>query len=127
MSRIRRFTTTTLVASALAFGGVAATMAPAHAAPQPTTKSTQQASGWYCGYDNRVTPPTISYGSKGDTVREAQCLLLSLGYSVGPKGIDGDFGGNTLSAVKRFQSDYKVAGGADGIVGKNTWYGLRNF
>ena len=106
---------------------LSAAEASADAAPLTGRTAAAQAAGFYCGYDNRTTPPTISRGSKGDTVREAQCLLVSLGYSVGGSGIDGDFGQNTEKAVKAFQKDYGISGGADGIVGKNTWYGLRNY
>ncbi|MGW3496604.1 peptidoglycan-binding domain-containing protein [Streptomyces sp. NPDC001020] len=122
--RARRFVAAAFVSSVLAVGATAVTVGPAAAAPERTA-ATSSVTGWYCGYDNRTTPPTISYGAKGDTVREAQCLLISLGYSVGPYGIDGDFGSGTRSAVRAFQSDYHL--GVDGIVGKNTWYGLRNY
>ena len=40
------------------------------------------------------------------------------GYSVGPCGIDGDFGRATLAAVKAFQSDHGLV--VDGIVGSKT-------
>ncbi|MET8575226.1 peptidoglycan-binding domain-containing protein [Streptomyces sp. NPDC005012] len=81
--------------------------------------------GWYCGFDQRVVPPTVSYGSTGVTVREAQCLLLALGYNVGHSGIDGVFGPGTRSAVRAFQSDYGLL--VDGIVGPRTWNGLRYY
>ena len=122
MTRIRRLGATAVLTSLLALGGAAVATAPAQAAPQTAAS---QAAGYYCGYDNRTTPPTISQGAKGNTVREAQCLLLSLGYSVGSTGVDGDFGSATKKAVRAFQGDYGLA--VDGIVGKNTWYGLRNY
>jgi peptidoglycan hydrolase-like protein with peptidoglycan-binding domain len=124
MMRARRLAATAVLASVLAVGATAVTAGPAAAAPVGAAASAE-AAGWYCGYDNRTTPPTISYGSQGNTVREAQCLLLSLGYSVGSSGIDGDFGSATRSAVRAFQSDYGLA--VDGIVGPRTWYGLRNY
>lgn len=68
--------------------------------------------------------PTLRKGSKGNTVRELQTMLLKLGYDLGPCGIDGDFGKATEAAVKSFQSDYRLE--ADGVVGALTWSELRN-
>ena len=62
--------------------------------------------------------PTLQRGSKGDYVKECQTLLEKAGYSVGPCGIDGDFGRATLAAVKAFQSDHGLV--VDGIVGPVT-------
>ncbi|MET8949075.1 peptidoglycan-binding domain-containing protein [Streptomyces sp. NPDC004542] len=39
--------------------------------------------------------------------------------------VDGSFGPNTLAAVTWLQSHHHIAGGADGIVGPNTWMYLR--
>ena len=64
------------------------------------------------------TWPTLRRGSKGDSVKECQTLLEKAGYSVGPCGIDGDFGRATLAAVKAFQSDHGLV--VDGIVGPKT-------
>ena len=67
---------------------------------------------------------TIRKGCKGDTVKECQALLERHGYSVGSYGIDGDFGKDTLAAVKAFQKDHGLE--ADGIVGPKTWTVLLN-
>ncbi len=91
---------------------------PAHSAAVATPQ------GQYCGYDNDPTPVTIEQGSSGPAVQEAQCLLTSYGYSVGPAGIDGQFGPDTRAAVVSFQQHNGLA--VDGIVGPNTWYALRN-
>ena len=64
------------------------------------------------------TWPTLRRGSKGESVKECQTLLEKAGYSVGPCGIDGDFGRATLAAVKAFQSDHGLV--VDGIVGPKT-------
>lgn len=45
--------------------------------------------------------------------------LVSLGYSIGPCGIDGHFGGGTENAVIDFQADHNL--NQDGKVGNNTW------
>lgn len=63
-----------------------------------------------------VTSPFIRYGDRGDDVRAVQEALTFLGYSPGP--IDGIFGPMTNEAVRRFQSDQRIA--VDGIVGPET-------
>ena len=61
-------------------------------------------------------------GSQGSAVKKLQILLTGLGYDVGRWGADGDFGPNTLDAVKRYQSANGLA--ADGVVGTQTWTSL---
>lgn len=70
------------------------------------------------------TLPTLKRGMKGEYVSLLQTKLVNKGYSVGPCGIDGDFGSATLNAVKQFQRDNGLA--VDGIVGKNTWSALND-
>ena len=62
--------------------------------------------------------PTLRKGSKGNTVRELQTMLLKLGYDLGPCGVDGDFGKATEAAVRSFQSDHRLE--VDGVVGQLT-------
>jgi peptidoglycan hydrolase-like protein with peptidoglycan-binding domain len=64
-----------------------------------------------------LDPPQIKKGSTGDAVKMLQKLLKDWGYDPGP--VDGDFGANTLKAVKAFQADLGLQ--ADGIVGPKTW------
>ena len=66
--------------------------------------------------------PTIRRGSKGDAVKECQTLLEKHGYSVGSYGIDGEFGKDTLAAVKAFQKDHGLK--VDGICGPKTFAAL---
>ena len=61
----------------------------------------------------------LSYGSKGDEVKELQTLLNNNGYTL---DVDGDFGTNTLSAVRDYQTKNNLD--VDGIVGNNTWGAL---
>ena len=63
------------------------------------------------------TPPTISEGATGATVRWAQYLLVRRGLT--DKEIDGIFGPKTKAAVEQFQRDSKIT--VDGIVGPVTW------
>ncbi len=63
--------------------------------------------------------PTLRLGSKGDAVRKMQELLLQAGESLPQFGADGDFGGETLAAVRSFQRKHQLE--VDGICGKNTW------
>ncbi len=62
--------------------------------------------------------PYLQRGSVGEAVTAAQIALMGRGYGIGPDGADGDFGGNTEAAVKRFQLSAWLT--ADGIVGPDT-------
>lgn len=66
-----------------------------------------------------ITKNQISYGSKGDEVKELQTALNSAGYSL---DVDGSFGSKTQAAVKDYQKKNGLQ--VDGIVGKNTWGSL---
>ena len=67
------------------------------------------------------TPTEKNYlekGDNGDAVKAMQKMLIACGYKCGSAGADGDFGNNTLTAVKLFQ---KAAGlKVDGIYGEQT-------
>ena len=63
--------------------------------------------------------PTLRRGSKGSYVTLAQTYLMQRGYSLGPCGIDGDFGSATEKAVKQFQKDWGIT--QDGVIGPQTW------
>lgn len=65
------------------------------------------------------THPTLKKGSKGAAVTEMQKLLMKKGYKLPKYGADGDFGNETLTAVKQFQKDKGLT--VDGIVGPQTW------
>ena len=69
-----------------------------------------------------VRLPRLEKGSKGDAVKALQILLIGYGYSCGKYGADGDFGADTLAAVKKFQKAMGLT--ADGIVGPKTWAAL---
>ena len=66
-----------------------------------------------------VRLPRLEKGSKGNSVKALQILLIGYVYSCGKYGVDGDFGGDTLAAVKDFQNSAGLS--ADGIVGPKTW------
>lgn len=78
-----------------------------------------------CGFYSGTA--TTRRGDTGNRVREVQCLLQFWGYNPGP--VDGEFGGNTESAVIAFQEDTFIFCEdqllIDGIVGTNTWRALR--
>ena len=63
--------------------------------------------------------PTLRLGAKGDAVREMQEKLLQAGESLPRWGADGDFGSETLAAVRSFQRKHCLA--VDGICGPLTW------
>lgn len=80
-------------------------------------------------FDKRKGPPAclagyplIQIGDINNYVFVLQDALNALGFT-GP-GLDGIFGANTESAVKRFQAANNLA--ADGIVGCSTWTQLTN-
>ena len=69
----------------------------------------------------------LKKGSKGEKVKELQQLLNKKGFHL---DVDGDFGKDTLTAVKAFQSQNLDKHGyplvVDGIVGPITWWSLEN-
>lgn len=69
--------------------------------------------------DTSISLPTLRKGSKGSYVTLLQTLLLNRGYKLPVYGADGDFGNETLSAVKQFQANNHLT--VDGIVGPKTW------
>ena len=63
--------------------------------------------------------PTLRLGAKGEAVREMQQRLLQAGEVLPRWGADGDFGCETLAAVRSFQRKHQLV--VDGICGKCTW------
>ncbi|MGW7385965.1 peptidoglycan-binding domain-containing protein [Streptomyces sp. NPDC054794] len=124
-------------ATALAAGLGLTAAGTAAATPASTSMSASktQVKSWSCGFYSG-TVETV-YGNNNDRVREVQCLLVyvwgwNLG-STGPDGdgVDGDFGGKTLAAVKGFQTWDNNRGCSirltvDGRVGTHTWSALRS-
>lgn len=64
-----------------------------------------------------INLPTLQKGSKSAAVTALQQLLTAKGYST--QGIDGAFGPNTDSALRKYQKAKKLT--QDGICGKNSW------
>jgi hypothetical protein len=64
-----------------------------------------------------ATMEELKVGSKGNFVKMLQSLLNLYGCNCGT--VDGDFGGLTDTAVKRYQSTHGLS--PDGDVGTNTW------
>lgn len=65
-----------------------------------------------------INNDVLSIGDTGEDVKELQEWLVKLGYNVGSKGPDGDFGSKTYAAVIDFQRKYNLKD--DGIVGSLT-------
>lgn len=68
--------------------------------------------------------PTLRKGDKGPYVTLLQTMLLNHWYYLPKYGADGDFGNETLAAVKQFQQDWDLQ--VDGIVGPETWSYLKS-
>ena len=51
----------------------------------------------------------LGLGAKGHSVKLIQERLQKLGYDIGPNGVDGDFGTDTLAALKQFQYDNELS------------------
>lgn len=66
---------------------------------------------------------TLRKGSNGEAVKELQNLLLDHGYKLPQYGADGDYGAETVKAVKEFQKDHGLE--TDGICGAKTWAALK--
>lgn len=80
--------------------------------------SNQKVDG-YAGPITLAGCPEMQKGSKGEITKLVQERLISLGFSCGKYGADGDFGNGTLEAVIKFQKANGLI--ADGIVGEKTW------
>ncbi|MGW7260585.1 peptidoglycan-binding domain-containing protein [Streptomyces sp. NPDC054834] len=118
-----------LTGATLLSGGLIAAAPAATAAPAMTAAATSASPAAY-GCTPVTSHPTISRGSTGAAVREAQCLLVHWGYAdlLGNPPVDGDFGTHTYNAVVAFQkntnSAYNCGYAVDGIVGPDTWHAL---
>lgn len=65
---------------------------------------------------------TLSKGAKGEQVKALQILLIGRGYALSKYGADGDYGDETVKAVKAFQKAKGIS--VDGIAGKQTFHKL---
>lgn len=63
--------------------------------------------------------PVLKKGSKGQSVKALQILLIGYDHSCGSYGADGDFGTATKKAVIAYQKANGLD--ADGVVGPKTW------
>jgi hypothetical protein len=88
--------------------------------------------GWmtkYFDYSSTASEPaqeapefghrTLRMGDEGTDVKQLQLALITLNYSCGKWGADGEFGGATRNAVKAFQKDAGLA--ANGVVEDKTY------
>jgi peptidoglycan hydrolase-like protein with peptidoglycan-binding domain len=67
-----------------------------------------------------MAEPVLKKGSNDPAVRDLQEALKVLGFDPGP--VDGVFGAQTESAVKKFQQAREIP--ADGVVGRVTWINI---
>ena len=74
------------------------------------------------GCECSIKLPVLRKGSKGNSVKALQLLLVGNGFSVGKAGVDGDFGTATESALMAYQAKKSLT--KDGIAGSATWTAL---
>ena len=85
--------------------------------PKYKTESTTKTATTSVNTKNPYSKPStnVRYGQTGNSVKWVQLELRESGHKL---TIDGDFGKDTLAAVKKFQKSKKLT--VDGIVGKKT-------
>lgn len=66
-----------------------------------------------------ITLNQLQKGDTGKQVMTLQRLLQGFGFDIGKDGVDGDFGNNTMKALKAFQKGNGLT--VDGICGTNSW------
>ena len=66
----------------------------------------------------------LGVGAHGDPVVKVQQALVDLGFNVGPRGVDGDYGPATSEAVKLFKAREKLGFETMGDVGPGTMHRL---
>lgn len=69
--------------------------------------------------EENMTYGTIRKSDKGPVVKYAQQLLMKAGYDLPRFGADGQYGAETVAAVKAFQKKNGLS--QDGIIGPRTW------
>jgi len=67
-----------------------------------------------------MAEPVLRKGSNDSAVKDLKEALRVLGFDPGP--VDGVFGAQTESAVKKFQQAREIP--ADGVVGRVTWINI---
>lgn len=67
----------------------------------------------------QIELPVLKNGSIGNSVIALQILLEGYGFSVGPCGVDGEFGPDTEKALRTMQSVLSI--NEDGKTGEKTW------
>lgn len=92
-------------------GGETNTSSGAAAPPSPQWEGKGSADG--------IVLPMLRRGSRGESVKAMQAVLIADGFDCGPDGADGDFGPATEAALRRYQAENGLE--ADGICGPMSW------
>lgn len=69
--------------------------------------------GWDCGYEEPTS--NIQSGSTGTGAKWVQSMLRKIGFLI---AVDGDFGNESVTALKKFQKYWSLS--SDGICGQDT-------
>jgi hypothetical protein len=91
---------------------------------QPIYHPTQYGYGYQAQpyYTRYHVQPDYYRTSKDDNIAAIQTKLIRLGYWVGPEGVNGIRGSDTVQAIKDFQRNHGLK--VDGVVGPRTAYKL---
>ena len=92
-------------------GGETNTSSGAAAPPSPQGEGKGSADG--------IVLPMLRRGSRGESVKAMQAVLIADGCDCGPDGADGDFGPATEAALRRYQAENGLE--ADGVCGPMSW------
>lgn len=80
---------------------------------------TNTSSGAAAASADGIVLPLLRRGSRGESVKAMQAVLIADGCDCGPDGADGDFGPATEAALRRYQAENGLD--ADGVCGDMSW------
>ena len=127
MTRLAPFIILVMIAVTITMAGTVHTASAAHSNPD---SSVTALSHTLCDYVSDGTRPLRVWGSRGNAVKQIQCLINIYSFAPGTLKVDGIFGRYTYNAViwvQRCARSHGLPGTyVDGKVGPQTWNILYN-